>query len=261
MDPLCDVVATPSVARSARWPSLAARRLRRGARPGCAGKPREWKLSVAVGPAFALGKAGERWAKLIARTQRRHARGQAPSGRVARAARSRARIRRACATAPPISPSARRCSGRRRSTSSPSSDCRGSRRTTRELAALATGADAANACSTRDRRAPVWSRSRSRRWVIARSRPAPRRCARRTICAASRCAVAPTSVPHRSLRGARCASRARCRSPTRRRRCEAATLDAQEGPLATFAAARLDALGLRNVMLLGRASRRSRSSR
>src|SRR5512134_3178481 len=28
-------------------------------------KPREWKLSVAVGPAFALGKAGERWAKLV----------------------------------------------------------------------------------------------------------------------------------------------------------------------------------------------------
>src|SRR5512137_2702520 len=25
-----------------------------------------WKLSAAVGPAFALGKAGERWAKLIA---------------------------------------------------------------------------------------------------------------------------------------------------------------------------------------------------
>jgi len=31
-----------------------------------ADKPREWKLSTAVGPAFALGKAGERWAKLIA---------------------------------------------------------------------------------------------------------------------------------------------------------------------------------------------------
>jgi TRAP-type C4-dicarboxylate transport system substrate-binding protein len=28
-------------------------------------KPREWKLSVAVGPAFALGKAGERWAKIV----------------------------------------------------------------------------------------------------------------------------------------------------------------------------------------------------
>ncbi len=28
-------------------------------------KPRAWKLSTAVGPAFALGKAGERWAKLI----------------------------------------------------------------------------------------------------------------------------------------------------------------------------------------------------
>lgn len=27
-------------------------------------KPREWKLSVAVGPAFALGRAAERWAKL-----------------------------------------------------------------------------------------------------------------------------------------------------------------------------------------------------
>lgn len=31
-----------------------------------AGKPREWKLSTAVGPAFALGKAGARWAALIA---------------------------------------------------------------------------------------------------------------------------------------------------------------------------------------------------
>jgi TRAP-type C4-dicarboxylate transport system substrate-binding protein len=30
-----------------------------------AGKPNEWKLSVAVGPAFALGRAGERWAKLV----------------------------------------------------------------------------------------------------------------------------------------------------------------------------------------------------
>jgi TRAP-type C4-dicarboxylate transport system substrate-binding protein len=29
-------------------------------------KPAPWKLSTAVGPAFALGKAGERWAKLIA---------------------------------------------------------------------------------------------------------------------------------------------------------------------------------------------------
>ena len=29
-------------------------------------KPREWKLSTAVGPAFALGKAGERWAVLVA---------------------------------------------------------------------------------------------------------------------------------------------------------------------------------------------------
>jgi TRAP-type C4-dicarboxylate transport system substrate-binding protein len=29
-------------------------------------KPVPWKLSAAVGPAFALGKAGERWAKLIA---------------------------------------------------------------------------------------------------------------------------------------------------------------------------------------------------
>jgi TRAP-type C4-dicarboxylate transport system substrate-binding protein len=29
-------------------------------------KPAPWKLSAAVGPAFALGKAGERWAKLIA---------------------------------------------------------------------------------------------------------------------------------------------------------------------------------------------------
>ena len=29
-------------------------------------KPEAWKLSAAVGPAFALGKAGERWAKLIA---------------------------------------------------------------------------------------------------------------------------------------------------------------------------------------------------
>jgi TRAP-type C4-dicarboxylate transport system substrate-binding protein len=28
--------------------------------------PREWKLSTAVGPAFALGRAGERWATLIA---------------------------------------------------------------------------------------------------------------------------------------------------------------------------------------------------
>jgi TRAP-type C4-dicarboxylate transport system substrate-binding protein len=28
--------------------------------------PREWKLSTALGPAFALGKAGERWATLIA---------------------------------------------------------------------------------------------------------------------------------------------------------------------------------------------------
>ncbi len=32
------------------------------------GKPPAWKLSTAVGPAFALGKAGERWAKLIAET-------------------------------------------------------------------------------------------------------------------------------------------------------------------------------------------------
>ncbi len=29
-------------------------------------KPVPWKLSAAVGPAFALGKAGERWAKLVA---------------------------------------------------------------------------------------------------------------------------------------------------------------------------------------------------
>lgn len=29
------------------------------------GKPAEWKLSTAVGPAFALGSAGERWARLI----------------------------------------------------------------------------------------------------------------------------------------------------------------------------------------------------
>ena len=29
-------------------------------------KTREWKLSTAVGPAFALGQAGERWARLIA---------------------------------------------------------------------------------------------------------------------------------------------------------------------------------------------------
>jgi TRAP-type transport system periplasmic protein len=29
-------------------------------------KPAPWKLSAAVGPAFALGKAGQRWAKLIA---------------------------------------------------------------------------------------------------------------------------------------------------------------------------------------------------
>jgi len=29
-------------------------------------KPAPWRLSAAVGPAFALGKAGERWAKLIA---------------------------------------------------------------------------------------------------------------------------------------------------------------------------------------------------
>jgi TRAP-type C4-dicarboxylate transport system substrate-binding protein len=33
-----------------------------------AGKAREWKLSTAVGPAFALGKAGARWAALIAGT-------------------------------------------------------------------------------------------------------------------------------------------------------------------------------------------------
>ena len=30
-----------------------------------ANAPREWKLSTAVGPAFALGKAGARWAALI----------------------------------------------------------------------------------------------------------------------------------------------------------------------------------------------------
>jgi TRAP-type C4-dicarboxylate transport system substrate-binding protein len=30
-----------------------------------AGKPPQWKLSVAVGPAFALGKAAERWAALV----------------------------------------------------------------------------------------------------------------------------------------------------------------------------------------------------
>jgi TRAP-type transport system periplasmic protein len=29
------------------------------------GKPKELKLSVAVGPAFALGKAGEQWAKRV----------------------------------------------------------------------------------------------------------------------------------------------------------------------------------------------------
>jgi TRAP-type C4-dicarboxylate transport system substrate-binding protein len=33
---------------------------------GATDKPREWKLSTAVGPAFALGGAGERWARLIA---------------------------------------------------------------------------------------------------------------------------------------------------------------------------------------------------
>jgi TRAP-type C4-dicarboxylate transport system substrate-binding protein len=41
-----------------------------GAMPGraqdAAPKPREWKLSVAVGPAFALGKAAELWAKRAA---------------------------------------------------------------------------------------------------------------------------------------------------------------------------------------------------
>ena len=39
------------------------------AAPGAAAAtdpPEPWKLSAAVGPAFALGKAGERWAKLIA---------------------------------------------------------------------------------------------------------------------------------------------------------------------------------------------------
>jgi TRAP-type C4-dicarboxylate transport system substrate-binding protein len=29
------------------------------------GRPREWKLSTAVGPAYALGEAGERWSRLI----------------------------------------------------------------------------------------------------------------------------------------------------------------------------------------------------
>ena len=37
-------------------------------------KPREFKLSVAVGPAFALGKAAERWGKLV---------GEKSAGRVA----------------------------------------------------------------------------------------------------------------------------------------------------------------------------------
>jgi TRAP-type transport system periplasmic protein len=37
-------------------------------------KPREYRLSVAVGPAFALGKAGERWAKLV---------GEKSAGRIA----------------------------------------------------------------------------------------------------------------------------------------------------------------------------------
>jgi len=35
------------------------------AQDGTAGKPKELRLSTAVGPAFALGKAGERWARLI----------------------------------------------------------------------------------------------------------------------------------------------------------------------------------------------------
>jgi len=36
-----------------------------GSALAAADKPREWKLSTAVGPAFALGAAGDRWAKLI----------------------------------------------------------------------------------------------------------------------------------------------------------------------------------------------------
>ena len=37
---------------------------------GSLGKVQEWKLSTAVGPAFALGKAGERWAKLVTEESR-----------------------------------------------------------------------------------------------------------------------------------------------------------------------------------------------
>jgi len=73
-----------------------------------------WKLSVAAGPAFALGKAAERWAKLV--TERSG--GKLPV-RVYRGPRFRRATLRAnswrCATALPISPSDRRFTGRRRS--------------------------------------------------------------------------------------------------------------------------------------------------
>jgi TRAP-type C4-dicarboxylate transport system substrate-binding protein len=47
-----------------RWLALAAALAAQPAAAQEAAKPREWRLSVAVGPAFALGRAADRWAKL-----------------------------------------------------------------------------------------------------------------------------------------------------------------------------------------------------
>jgi len=56
----------PVLRSSAILPLCALLAVSTPAQPQVAAKPTPWKLSVAVGPAFALGKAAEAWAKLVA---------------------------------------------------------------------------------------------------------------------------------------------------------------------------------------------------
>ena len=153
-----------------------------------------------VGPAFALGKAGERWAQLI--TRKRRARSRCGSFR-ARSSRSAIRCASSarCATARPTSPSARARTGRRRCTAPVrrlAVDRAGCRR---QLEALASGRDeGALRCGGRARR----------------RRPARLRAARRSARSRRRAKALPS--PRRRSRGPRGARRVDRRSSIERSR-------------------------------------------
>ena len=220
---------------------------RRRRSPRTRSKPREWKLSVAVGPAFALGKAAEAWAKRIAersggtmvvalhpgaslanRDPDREfgalrdgvaGAGRRLDARLVGAGRRARRRRPAVARSGP--PGARAARDGRRARSAVRSD--------------------------RARRALF--RSRSRRSAIARLRPR-NRCARPTTCADWACGSAlPVILPTSTRASGR--SPGRCRSPMLPRRSAPEFSTRRRDRLRRWSRRVSTTLGLRHVTLWG----------